>query len=305
LKALRAVSIAVGLPWTFLICFMCLALWRACQYEMGDRKWGNGFKSSILDFGITVMNPGPMRGKFGFNFRLGSFDITRFLWFWLNLFCPVISTYKIMDRKERLRTGMGRVKIVMLTVVAGVLFYSWFLFICLDHIKMDSDFGGYWQYGSAETNTLKKVSTRYGVFYGWAERGYHGQTLKTWNASTVDPVKESVGLTYYPDHGEDFAVGGSIGTNGVLGVFGWFFYCIFIALITWLRGTVRDMYGYHGNIVEDFLASFFLFPTVLTQVVETLDKEHLPVSDDQPLESESTPMAAVVGVPEIGEVENI
>ena len=170
---------------------------------------------------------------------------------------------------------------------------------------MDSDFGGYWQYGSTETNTLKKVSTRYGVFYGWVERGYHGQTLKTWNSNSVNPVKESVALTYYPEHGEDFAVGESVGTDGVLEMFGWLSYCIFIALVTWLRGTVGDMYGYHGNIVEDFCASFILFPTVLTQVNETLEKERLPVRDNQAFESQNTPLAAVVGAPDTGEVETI
>lgn len=36
LQALQAVSIAAGLPYTILLCFMCVALWRAVQMEDGD-----------------------------------------------------------------------------------------------------------------------------------------------------------------------------------------------------------------------------------------------------------------------------
>ena len=36
LQALQAVSIAAGLPYTVLLCFMCVALWRAVQMEAGD-----------------------------------------------------------------------------------------------------------------------------------------------------------------------------------------------------------------------------------------------------------------------------
>ena len=36
LRALRAASICVGLPYTFIICFMCLALYFALQYELKE-----------------------------------------------------------------------------------------------------------------------------------------------------------------------------------------------------------------------------------------------------------------------------
>jgi len=51
LKALRAASICVGLPYTFLICFVCMALVRALQYETKEREWNSGFRSSIGDCG--------------------------------------------------------------------------------------------------------------------------------------------------------------------------------------------------------------------------------------------------------------
>ena len=46
LKALQAVAIAAGLPYTILVCFMCVALWRALQTETGDLN-PNGPRFSV------------------------------------------------------------------------------------------------------------------------------------------------------------------------------------------------------------------------------------------------------------------
>merc|ERR1712217_392599 len=79
LKALRAISICVGLPYTFLVCFMCLALWRALQYEMKDRDWkGNFFTSEICDIGVQLYNPQEGQSKV-FNFAPGKIDATKLL----------------------------------------------------------------------------------------------------------------------------------------------------------------------------------------------------------------------------------
>ena len=50
LQALQAVSIAAGLPYTILLCFMCVALWRAVQMEAGDLDPnGPQFSVSLFD----------------------------------------------------------------------------------------------------------------------------------------------------------------------------------------------------------------------------------------------------------------
>merc|ERR1712151_927806 len=71
-------SICVGLPYTFFICFMCLALWRALQYETKDRAWkGNYFSSEITDIGVTVYTASAGTSKV-FNGRLGSIQFKKF-----------------------------------------------------------------------------------------------------------------------------------------------------------------------------------------------------------------------------------
>ena len=50
LNALQTVSIASGVPYTILICFMCVALWRAVKMEAGDiDPNGPTFKISLLE----------------------------------------------------------------------------------------------------------------------------------------------------------------------------------------------------------------------------------------------------------------
>ena len=51
LNALQAVSIVAGLPYTILLCFMCVALWRAVQMEDGDLD-ANG-----PQFSVTLFHP--------------------------------------------------------------------------------------------------------------------------------------------------------------------------------------------------------------------------------------------------------
>ena len=51
LQALQAVSIAAGLPYTVMLCFMCVALWRAVQMEAGDLD-PNG-----PQFSVSLFNP--------------------------------------------------------------------------------------------------------------------------------------------------------------------------------------------------------------------------------------------------------
>jgi hypothetical protein len=50
-----------------------------------------------------------------------------------------------------------------------------------------------------------------------------------------------------------------------LSSFSWTFYVAFVCIVTQVRTQVRLAYQIDGNIVEDFLASFFLYPMVLMQ----------------------------------------
>eukprot|EP00397_Hematodinium_sp_SG-2012_P004023 GEMP01004034.1.p1 GENE.GEMP01004034.1~~GEMP01004034.1.p1 ORF type:complete len:789 (+),score=117.18 GEMP01004034.1:487-2853(+) len=52
LEALQAASLCSGLPYTILLCFMCVSLWKACQYDWGDLDWNDlrFFRTDLLDF---------------------------------------------------------------------------------------------------------------------------------------------------------------------------------------------------------------------------------------------------------------
>jgi len=51
LEALQSTSIASGLPYTIMICFMCSSLWKACRYENGDEKYirSRFFRSDLFN----------------------------------------------------------------------------------------------------------------------------------------------------------------------------------------------------------------------------------------------------------------
>merc|ERR1712167_125944 len=72
LKALRALSICVGLPYTFLICLMTVSMLRAFQYECKERKWGGGFEMSVIDVGIRFYDAAEGPKKM-FNLKGGYF----------------------------------------------------------------------------------------------------------------------------------------------------------------------------------------------------------------------------------------
>eukprot|EP00116_Pleurobrachia_bachei_P001104 sb/3461366/ len=57
LSALQTVSILTGLPYTIILCFLCIALWRGLAMEMGDiDPYGADFKYSVID-PFSTINP--------------------------------------------------------------------------------------------------------------------------------------------------------------------------------------------------------------------------------------------------------
>ena len=50
LKALQTASVITGLPYTILLCFMCVSLWRALAMECNDiDPYGPDFAAGLLD----------------------------------------------------------------------------------------------------------------------------------------------------------------------------------------------------------------------------------------------------------------
>jgi hypothetical protein len=169
----------------------------------------------------------------------------------------------------------GNVKVALLTVISAFLYFAWLLLICLDHIPTDEC--GYWEAGSnkgIDGNTLKKYSTRYGVFHGWGVDIGNGAVIATRGNAT--DTWSYVGVKKCNDLHMNLWVGKRIGSTMRIAVFGWFSWWLFIAIVAYLRATVRTMYKKQGNPIEDFLCAFVAWPTTLSQIKDCLMKEEFP-----------------------------
>jgi hypothetical protein len=284
LKALQAVSIVIGLPWTILICLECISLWRACQYEFGDRMWGGGFNTSIVDFGITVFRPSASTGGKVFNCGGGKVDCSKFVDVLLNCIVPTRSIYQILTGiQSKAKVAFGNALIMIITLVSAICYYGWLILIVLDHLPTDDC--PYWTQGSVEMKSEKKLSTRYGIFHGWGVDIGPGAMIQ----KKVDGEDwKWVGLTRCGDetnsyYTENIAVGKRIGSTMRIAVFGWFALFLFVAIVTYLRATVRAAWNKHGNPVEDFLCTLVAWPTVLSQIKDTISSEDA-VAVDKPKE---------------------
>lgn len=63
--------------------------------------------------------------------------------------------------------------------------------------------------------------------------------------------------------------------NHGFAAFGWALFFTNACILTSLRMHFRDTLGYHGNVVGDFLASSFLYPQCLSQMVMELKSENV------------------------------
>mmetsp|Transcript_32340 Transcript_32340/g.83949 ORF Transcript_32340/g.83949 Transcript_32340/m.83949 type:complete len:984 (+) Transcript_32340:25-2976(+) len=315
LTALQSASICVGLPYTFLICFMCVALWRALQYETGELQWsGKQFRSSVLDVGITAYGAGEGTTRC-FNLRRGTMDTRRFGKFGLYAVCPVIPFLSIHSKLQA-RKADGKASGVCSPAVwtmvnvaaAGLLFYLWLILIIVDNVDTAQDGyikfgneieGGQWnstgQAWTFNNASVHRVSQRYGMY----QRYPGGDMAAGHEVPDVTSLLEGH-ADFYPQYfqaGAELAaagvaagaVGDRIGSPLHYAVIGWYLYFTFVTLVMSLRNQVRTLFQYGGNIVEDFFAALFLYPTVLIQVEEALCNAKVDISHTNEVEVISTP----------------
>jgi len=289
MKTLQAISIVMGLPFTFITCAVCFSLWRALQYETGELQWGQNFKKSVIDIGITVYQALPSSGENKKVINIGGpiFDKKHITNFFLFFFAPAVPVMKIVTgiqekqngRKEN--SGGPRFLPPVLAGIAQFLWVAWILFLCLDHVQVDPD--GYWERGFLKDGkeTHQRVSTRYGTFHTWEKNGEEGMVLiKNSSISSAFEGTEAIAWSpYEPYNNHTLAgpmLGERIGPAMHMMVFGWFFFFLLVGLVTYLRLTVRGLYQFPGNPVSDGVASLCLYPNVLTQCLDTLENEECP-----------------------------
>jgi choline-glycine betaine transporter len=282
LKALRSASICVGLPYTFLICFMCVALYRALQYEMGDRKWKAGFKSQIIDIGITLYDckksrePGSGKRLCCFNIKGGKCDFGKLAKIALYTVCPVLPILKIIENTNKYKKRPGSTALPKVGgVIMMVFFFMWFLFQFLDHLPISENLQ---EWGSVvgnpttlDGNTRYYLSNRWGYYHQWANKDSDrdaGQTIQ-WNRQVSLKGQERPLTATINFESEAVGVGERFAFNYRIAVIGWFFMFMFIVYLVSLRSEIRVVCAIQGTLMEDFLVCC-LWANALWQMEETI-----------------------------------
>jgi len=113
LKALQTASVAAGLPYTIILCFVTMATWRALAMECGDlNPYGPDFAVSLVDPFST------MRPKLWFGFIK-------------NLFITPMSLYDVLKRHKMSALGPA--------IIAGVCWVAWIALIITEIIYIYDD----------------------------------------------------------------------------------------------------------------------------------------------------------------------
>ena len=181
LKALQAVSIVCGLPFTVAILFMCTSTWRALKIDSGDAdicqatQWSTG----TLDM-FDGFSPSPatvaVEPRYSPVERIKHYVVAT-----LSPFFGVFKTAEsLFGEKSPLAIGHG--------VCNFCLFLAWFIFLCMS--------------GSSSQ---------------WSNLA-------------------------------------------------WTFFAFFAFQLTFIRASLRQHHNIYGNIWEDFAASLFMYPNVVSQL---------------------------------------
>jgi len=281
LKALRSASICVGLPYTFLICFMCVSLYRALQYEAGDRRWGGGFRKSVMDLGITIYSCGPSLDNGErtrcFNGQRGSVDFQKILELIIAGVCPAVPLWQITDKMSMKKFGTAKnvgTKIVL--VASSLLFFTWFVLMFVDYAPISSNLQ---EWGSimgnssdVAGNSRYYLSNRWGYYHQWANKDNERDvgTFIKWNTNVNYKGQESPLTASIDGTKTDVGVGERMAINYRIAAIGWFFFFAFVVYLTGLRSEVRLMKNISGTLMEDFLVCCF-WPFALWQMKDQMD----------------------------------
>jgi hypothetical protein len=128
LKALQAVSIVAGMPYTFVICFACTSLWIACKKDFGDED----IVENSGDFRTHVLDPFDMLEMFelgGASYMRRSQALLR------GLFAPFLAIY---PAAMHCFSHMNKMVGMAVVVSSAVCFLLW---IIMQFVAMDYDPG--------------------------------------------------------------------------------------------------------------------------------------------------------------------
>jgi choline-glycine betaine transporter len=277
LKTLRSLSLCVGLPYTFLICFMCLALWRAVQYEMEDRMWNDGWQSKIMDVGIEIYRARPSLNEDGqaircLNLGCGKLRVKRLCKTIVNVFCPIQGLWPVTHKIEARKAERGsHCKAKLVTLSCMVLFYGWLACLGCEWIPEDTT---PWEWGGSFSGTQNGVtmsknttyfqSKRYGYYKEWSTDPRHDNGVVKYRTSYDAQAGETLSMGWHVPPGPRAVHSRRFATIG------WFLFFTFATALTYIRGQLRAVCGIPGGIFEDFLCANFWAPC-LVQMAEQAD----------------------------------
>ena len=149
LKALQAMSISAGVPYTVLLCFMCVSLWRAVKMDAGDLDpHGPQFTTGLLD---VLSNP-----------TLSSVRKV--------LLAVVAPWYSLGKTAAKIGGQKDRQWLYML--VLAIPFYLWIVFMALEPIVDGISYVGwtvlcgFFAYATSIRNSIRE---KYGIYGNMAE----------------------------------------------------------------------------------------------------------------------------------------
>jgi hypothetical protein len=308
LKALRAISIVVGIPYTFFCIIMTLALYRALQYECGEIKWGKGFKYSIVDVGFSLYECGEGKERCC-NLQMGKMNVPRVISNVVAGFCPfpaMLKTGQYLDNAAAQKTGKPQMWSQITALLSCIAFYNGWILIFVDYVSPTEDPQ---EWGSIMGNATHPngnseyyMSNRHGYYKQWANDGisdgdaikYNVELQGDYDRVNGNSFSESIGGVgldkFTTSNGQALAtaVGDLEAKSRRIATIGWFFILmIFCGNVTFFRQQMRALCKINGNLAEDYFCSWF-WPTCLTQMVE---QTTVPVDGGSSLPEKPPPAA--------------
>jgi choline-glycine betaine transporter len=288
IKTLRSLSLCVGLPYTFLICFMCVALWRAVQYEQDyvDNKestmWTSGWSSKISDIGITFYTATASLGEPDnyarqatkvCNCGKGKFDLKRLGKVVANTFCPAVGLWPAAHKLEARRSnGKGSpIFAKAFTISCTFLFYGWLICCFCEHKPPESD---PYEWGMVKSGTQNGVameedtrtyqSERYGYFREWDSNPADDDGLVRYRHNYDAKAGETIA------RGFSMPPGPQTNYPRRIEAIGWFFFFFMVTLLAYMRSDIRAVCGISGTLAEDFCCATF-WPMCTVQMAEQIE----------------------------------
>ena len=123
LRAVQAVSIVAGLPFTLMLCFMCTSAWRALKIDAGDddicqaTQWSTGVLDVADLFNVRPAN-GTAEQRYSVPERVQNLATA--------IFAPFIGVFKTCEAEFGVGAPIAKVQ----AVFNALFFYIWFVLLC-------------------------------------------------------------------------------------------------------------------------------------------------------------------------------